>query len=317
MSPRLRTSFWLLLCALASTLPLGWAHAQQAKVIESPAASQAVVVARVNGRPITEAQVEFLRISRGITEADASAARASLIETLIDSELIREFLSKKRVVVAEADLVNRKARFIDQWKTFGYDLPEQVKAWGLPEAVWVADISLPLQWYVYSKSQITDAAIQAEYARDPKRWNGTRLRARQLVIRWPERKPDAATREKIAGIARRVAAGELTFTDAIAQHSESPTATKGGDVGWFGWRGRLPAAVSTAAYAQKVGEVGPPVESPVGIHLIEVTEVRPGELSVEDARPEIFDELSQRMWNEVVTTGRDTAMIERLTPTSR
>ncbi|ODA31330.1 peptidylprolyl isomerase [Planctopirus hydrillae] len=269
-----------------------------------------VIVRRVNGRPISLAQLEFLRISRGITDQDAAAAHKSLTETLVDNELIREFLARQKVTVADADIARRKEQFIQQWKNFGYDLPTITKSWGLAEPAWTADITTPLAWYVYSQSQINDAAIAAEFKRQPKRWNGTRLRARQLFLKWPAGQPDAATREKMAEIKARIQAGQLSMEAAIRQFSESPSASQGGDVGWFGYRGRLPAAVSRAAYLQQVGELGQPVESPLGLHLIEVTDIRPGELGIEDARKEIFDELSQTRWNEIVAKGRESATIE-------
>jgi hypothetical protein len=134
-----------------------------------------VIVRRVNGRPISSAQVEFLRISRGITDQDAAAAHKSLTETLVDNELIREFLARQKVTVADADIARRKEQFIQQWKNFGYDLPAITKSWGLAEPAWTADITAPLAWYVYSQSQINDAAIAAEFKRQPARWNGTRL----------------------------------------------------------------------------------------------------------------------------------------------
>jgi parvulin-like peptidyl-prolyl isomerase len=106
-----------------------------------------------------------------------------------------------------------------------------------------------------------------------------------------------------------IAAGKTTFADAAKKHSQAPTAADGGDVGWFGWRGGLPAAVSEEAFALETGAVSEPVRSPLGVHLVQVVEREPGRLSLEDVRPAVYNALSKSLWQEIAQRQRKSARI--------
>ncbi|MBK9927310.1 MAG: peptidylprolyl isomerase [Anaerolineales bacterium] len=60
------------------------------------------------------------------------------------------------------------------------------------------------------------------------------------------------------------------FTELAKQYStDTGSAVNGGDLGWF-TRGMMVAEFETASYTQKVGEIGQPVKSQFGYHIIQV-----------------------------------------------
>lgn len=67
----------------------------------------------------------------------------------------------------------------------------------------------------------------------------------------------------------RLAKGEDFATVAKELSTDTGSAAKGGDLGWFG-KGAMVAEFETAAFSQKVGEIGPPVKSQFGYHIIQV-----------------------------------------------
>ncbi|MCY4645055.1 MAG: SurA N-terminal domain-containing protein [Bacteriovoracales bacterium] len=65
-----------------------------------------------------------------------------------------------------------------------------------------------------------------------------------------------------------------SFGALAKKHSEGPTKTKGGDLGWFG-RGQMVKEFEEVAFRLKKGEISDPVKSPFGHHLIMVEGRRP------------------------------------------
>lgn len=86
--------------------------------------------------------------------------------------------------------------------------------------------------------------------------------------------PDEA-RARLAELAAQ-ATDPARFAELAAEHSEDPgSSSVGGDLG-FVLRGDLEPSLDDALFALEVGEVSGPVESEAGVHLLMVTEVRPG-----------------------------------------
>ena len=159
-----------------------------------------------------------------------------------------------------------------------------------------------------------------KYFQDHKsQFDGTKLRARQIFRKVPRSATDedvANTKQELVEIKQRIENGTLSFADAVGQHSDAISKDNGGDVGWFGWRGGLPASVSEAAFQLKGDDISEPIRSPFGWHLLQVTERKPGDISLEDARPVVLNTLSQELWRELVDKERQKAEIEFVKPSN-
>jgi len=86
-----------------------------------------------------------------------------------------------------------------------------------------------------------------------------------------------AAMKKAEGIVRQLRAG-ADFAKMAEEVSDDASASQGGKIGKF-TRDNLPDEISGPLFRLKVGEVGDPVVSPLGIHIFKVTEhtVRPYE----------------------------------------
>lgn len=137
--------------------------------------------------------------------------------------------------------------------------------------------------------KLRDSVIQPDTALDEDRLRQlyeeelpeARVRARHILLSYPEQATDEQ-RDSVEAVARdlreRVQAGEDFAALAREYSDDRGTAPDGGDLGWFE-RGEMVRPFEEAALATEPGEVSEPVESPYGIHLIQVydRDVRPFE----------------------------------------
>ena len=86
-------------------------------------------------------------------------------------------------------------------------------------------------------------------------------------------------RDELAELRERILKGD-NFSMLARLYSQDPgSATKGGELGFFG-RGRMVAEFEAAAFALKPGEVSPIVETEYGFHIIQLIERRGNTINV-------------------------------------
>ena len=73
----------------------------------------------------------------------------------------------------------------------------------------------------------------------------------------------------------------------------------------------IPASVAQAAFRLQAGEITEPVVSPFGVHLVLVEERIPGQLSLEDARPQILEMFGKELWEQTAKQQRGKVKITR------
>ena len=138
-----------------------------------------------------------------------------------------------------------------------------------------ADVALSLK--NQERAVLADAYLQAEMN---SRVTADALRTAyeaQYVDADPEAEIRAAhilvdSQEKAAELRDQLDGG-ADFAKLAEEHGTDGTASRGGDLGWFG-KGDMVPSFGEAAFALEPGQIGGPVESPFGWHLIRVDEKR-------------------------------------------
>lgn len=267
-----------------------------------------VLVATVNGRALTTRELEFLALLRG-GDLQNSSQRDRLVQQLIDRQLIRQFLDKRKIVPNDAaielqlqlleDLIRkRESEPKDVFAKIGLT-PEQVRS----------ELGLSLAWQAYVEQTVSPEQIRAEFNKHRAELDGTRVHVWHLFRKATTDAEVADAETLLKSVRRDIEQKRTTFAAAVKQHSQSPSASTGGDVGWIVGRGQLPDEVTTAALRLKPGELAGPIRSPLGMHLVQVTECEPGQLSPEDARPQILTRMADQMWAATVADERARAKI--------
>jgi len=171
-----------------------------------------------------------------------------------------------------------------------------------------------VSWKAYVRRTVTGPEIREHFEQHRERFDGTRVRIRQIVRTIPSRETPTEWVEAeklLADLRSQIESGKIEFAAAAMAQSQSPAAKSGGDLGFIRYQGDVPAPVAAAAFALPVGETSQPLRSSVGVHLVQVTERQPGDLSLEDVRPFILQELGQQLWVKTVKTLRQKAKITR------
>ncbi len=271
------------------------------------------VLAVVNGKNITEGDLEFLMLSRRVPEEQRKAVRDRFLEILIEQQLMREFLASRKIQPSQIELDEQVSLVLKLIRDAGDDPAKVLAKLGMTEEKLREELALPLTWKSHLRLVVTNDRLRDYFEKHRARFDGTQVRVRQIFLKLPS-EADAsavtAVETKLKELKNSIEAGEISFAEAASEHSEAPSKAEGGDAGWITYRGRLPADVSDAAFRLKVGEVSDPIRSPFGLHLITVTEHKPGQLSLEDVRAVVFNELSRELWRETVKAQKAKAKIE-------
>ena len=113
-----------------------------------------------------------------------------------------------------------------------------------------------------------------------------------------------AARNKIEKIQTRLKKGE-DFATLARENSEGPSASRGGDLGYFK-RGSMVKPFEDAAFALEVNQVSEVVETMFGYHLIKVFDKKPEQqLAYAEVKGELQEHLKQQKLKLEVDTYLD------------
>jgi peptidyl-prolyl cis-trans isomerase C len=301
----------VLLLALAGALAGGCSKDEH----ESSPGPRAVAV--VNGEAVTLAEFqetldEIRSVGKGffVDKERASSLKRDLLERMIDTRLLLQEASKKRIVldpkVAEAslDLARR------EYPPGG--LEEELLKTGKTVESYLRETGSSLLLRKLLKREVVDRiAVSREEVekyyqehRDQFR-KPEEVRVRQIVTK---------TEEEAENLRKMIMRG-ASFEELAHKHSLGPEAKKGGDLGYFP-RGRMPPAIEEACFKLWSSHVSRVAASPYGFHLFQLVDRRPArELSLEEAVSEIerklVDEKTREAEAYYIRSLREKASIQR------
>ena len=144
---------------------------------------------------------------------------------------------------------------------------------------------------------VTDKDIAEFYEANKERFaESEKVSARHILIKVS---PDATDQEKADAKGKmqailKEARGEGDFAQLAEKHSQCPSASQGGDLGYFG-RGQMVKPFEEAAFALQPGQISEIVETQFGYHIILVQDKKPErQLEVEEVSEEIKEFLTDK-----------------------
>lgn len=248
------------------------------------------VVARVGGQPITEGD---LAVAEAINKA--SAGRDGWRELPADPDdrrdTLRELLIGRRVG-ALAAIAAGMDKDVAAAKRLAY-LREK--------ALHDAYLDRRIQ------AEVTPARVRQQFETENALENREHAHLRQILL---------ATRSDVDRAVARLRRGDAFQRVATEMSRDDVSRSAGGDIG-FVRRNELPASVAAVAFGLKAGEVSPPVQSPLGWHIVQMVDTRvdpPGRF--EDSRETIERTLSDDLRKQVIDRASAPAQLLRAVPGS-
>jgi peptidyl-prolyl cis-trans isomerase SurA len=136
--------------------------------------------------------------------------------------------------------------------------------------------------------------------------------ARHILIKVNELVSSDEARHKLVGLKERLDNG-ADFAELARLYSNDLSAAKGGDLGWL-YQGDTVPDFERAMDALAIGEIGQPVQSPFGWHLIQVLERKNAEAGDERkrllARQALRERKSDEAYEDWLRQMRDRAYVE-------
>ena len=216
------------------------------------------VVATIDGKTVTERDIRLMLPQYGTDfRTLPPQQRAQLMRDLISQRLLA-FEGRKRKV-------DQTDRFVAQKRAI------------LNTALARATV----ENYLEGEGKVTDKEIRDFYKQNQKSFINEKISARHILLK-SKKEAEAVLKEINAG-------GD--FAKLAASKSIGPSGPKGGDLGSFG-RGQMVPEFEKTAFALKKGEVGGPVRTQFGYHIIKVTERKGKEpVPIEKVMPQIRQSL--------------------------
>ena len=275
-------------CALAGAVLCGFLGSATAAPPAAAAPRPAVTIpptktiATVNGEAITFAQLGPIlmqaNMPANLTDNDRRELYREALGTLIDDLLINQCVRKYVPTASAADVQAQMNDLIAGLKTQKKTLADLCRESHQTEADIREDIARYVQWNAYVNKVVSEVEFQKYYTTYKDFFDKVFVRASHIYLRMPNNSPGEKTAGKatLQQIRAQIMAGQIDFAAAAKRYSQCPSAANGGDLAFFPRKYVVDENFARVAFSMRPGEVSDVVESATGLHLIKVTERKPG-----------------------------------------
>jgi parvulin-like peptidyl-prolyl isomerase len=286
-------------------------------LVEVRGQSQNIVAAYLNGEPVhaPEVEAEFRAAygERKFSDADRRRLMRAALDQVIDRRLVLAYLTKNGQAASKADVDLELAKFEKELKAQSLSLAQHCERVGLTPDEVRRSLAWKLSWKRYCEQNLSPQNLEKYFQRNRRDFDGTQLRVAQVLFKVPANADDAAVaaaKERAAKLRQDIVGGKISFTDAAKQHSQSPSAAAGGDIGWIERQRPMPDDFSRVAFALKTGEVSEPLVTSFGVHLVTLLEEKPGPKKWTDVQNELRPAVVLYLFRWIADQERATAKVD-------
>ncbi|AWV89303.1 peptidylprolyl isomerase [Bradymonas sediminis] len=272
-------------------------------------------VAVVNGAEVTADDFnEAIKLTtsmmpgQAVTPQIAQMLKSNTLDRLIDMKLIDAALEKAKVEVSTEEIDAEMAKFKERLPN-KEEYEKFLEQRGLTEAKMRENIGKDRQLRELLKKEYGGEATEKEakemYDKNKDRYShGAQVHARHILLN-VKKDADEATvadaKKRADAIAAEAKKPGADFEALAKEKSEGPTASRGGDLGYFE-KSRMVPEFAEAAFAMKAGEISDPVRSDFGFHIIQVVDKKEaGTTSFDEAKEMLIAQLERQKFMDAMT----------------
>jgi peptidyl-prolyl cis-trans isomerase D len=268
----------------------------------------ALSVLRAQGRPIAQIE-ELIRHDIKVRQLD-SALSASSFVTPTEEKRLRALMRQQREI---AWLTLPATKYAAQATPDDAAIQTYYEAhkaqYMTPETVNLRYVELSLA-DLAAKVSVDDTQLKAYYeeqkAKTPERFvQPEQRRIRHILFQVSNPKDDAAAKAKADAALKRAQGGEDFGKLAQEQSQDTGSAKSGGDLGWAD-RTRYVGPFADAAFNMKEGEIGGPVKTQFGYHVIKIEGIQPSTVKTfEQAKSDLETEYRRNEAEKLFNSAQD------------
>lgn len=231
------------------------------------------VVARVNGQPITAAEVDaaIFAMGRKGEQFNSPEGRKAVLEQLVNKKL---FLTD-----AAKNLYEYDPKFKAELQRMKEDM---LANFAIAKAV--------------ENVRVSEDEAKAFFEENKSELNaGETVAASHILV---------DSEEKANDILAQIQNGEISFEDAARKFSTCPSGEQGGSLGEF-TRGQMVPEFDDACFSMEVGELRGPVKTQFGYHLIKLT-------AKNEAKPIAYEEIAEQIKQKLLSDKQQAAYLSKI-----
>lgn len=284
------------------------------------------VVASVNDKNITVSEyTQALKLNKGAIESMYGTSiwdteiekgkkyseffKDSVLEQMINTEVLYQQAKKDNLLPSKEEVDKQFKEFQKEAKE-NKTYEENMKKLGITDEdiKKEQEIGIAIQNYKdnFSKTtKISDEEMKKYYDDNKSEFYEDKVQASHILIKTVDDngkelsdKKQEEAKKKAEDILKKVKSGE-EFAKLAKEYSEDGSASNGGDLGFF-TKGEMVPEFETAAWGLKPGEVSELVKTQYGYHIIKVTDKLDKQLSFDDVKDTIKNNLLSEKFNTTV-----------------
>ncbi len=209
-----------------------------------------------------------------------------LLDAQLESRSVREFRLSAKALAADVSVDDAQINAYYEANPARFERPARLQA----------------EYLVFDRAaveraiEVAEDAVRAFYDGNPQRFGVPEERQARHILLSLDAGAEQVEVERVMADARalveQLRADPARFAALAKEKSQDPgSASNGGDLGFFA-RGVMVGAFEDAVFELQKGVIGEPVRSDFGVHIVEVTDIKPSSVKpFEAVREEIVAEL--------------------------